>query len=461
MDKNLILQDLARTSNEKGGFNGAWLYAEHGEIVSKGAVGYRDAADTLPLTEDSVFQLASVSKQFTASAVMLAVRQGLFALDDKITQYFPEIPYPDVTVRQLLNHTSGVPDYFDDADWFINIWKEEKRVPGNDEILRFLCETKAEPYFAPGEGISYSNTGYNLLALLVERASGVPYEEFLQKNVFDPAGMTATRCCHIRRDGVPFENYARATVFENGKCVADVDSGKDGDVVAFDGLNGDDYVYTTVFDMLRWDRVLREGSVLTAEEQQQMYTPGKLNNGEDAVYDEDEGLGYGFGWAVGRDEDLGLVVSHSGGMPGVGTWFERFIDADRVIVFLTCRDILDARAYYGFFHALRDVAMGDEPKPIKSIEEVEIKDPDKSKWESFCGKYEHPEDDDFIIDEVYMQDGALHAKAIDGEDGPFEFRLYPIGGDEFGRKGGMIRLKFGENCLTYLGATCKKMQEGA
>ena len=458
MDKNLILQDLARASNQKGGFNGAWLYAENGEIVSKGAVGYRDAADTLPLTEDSVFQLASVSKQFTASAVMLAVRDGLFALDDKITRYFPEIPYPEVTVRHLLNHTSGVPDYFDDEDWFINIWKEEKRVPGNDEILRFLCETKAQPYFAPGEGLRYSNTGYNLLALLVERRSGVPYEEFLQKRIFDPAGMTDTHCCHIRRDGVPFENYAQATVFENGKCVADVDSVEDGVVVAFDGLNGDDYVYTTVFDMLRWDRALREGTVLTAEEQRQMYTPGKLNNGEDAVYDEDDGLGYGFGWAVGRDEELGLVVSHSGGMPGVGTWFERFLDADRVIVFLTNRDILDARAYYGFYHALRDVAMGKEPKPIRTIEDIEIKDPDKSKWESYCGKYEHPEDDDFIIDEVYMKDGNLHAKAIDDEGDSFEFRLYPIGENEFGRKGGMIRLEFGENCVTYAGVTCKKAQ---
>jgi hypothetical protein len=320
-----------------------------------------------------------------------------------------------------------------------------------------LCETKAEPYFAPGEGLEYSNTGYNLLALLVERRSGVPYEDFLQKNIFDPAGMTATRCCHIRRDGVPFENYAQATVFDHGKCVADVDSEENGDVVAFDGLNGDDYVYTNIFDMLRWDRVLREGKVLTQEEQKRMYTPGKLNSGEDAVYDEEYGLGYGFGWAVGNDKDLGLVVSHSGGMPGVGTWFERFIDADRVLVFLTCRDILDARAYYGFYHALRDVAMCKDPKPIRSIEDVAIKDPDKSKWESFCGKYEHPEDADFIIDEIYMKDGALWAKAIDDEDGEMEFMLYPIGEDEFGRKGGMIRLNFGENCLTYLGNTCKKL----
>ena len=267
MDKHNLMKELACALNEKDCFNGAWLYAEKGEIVSKGVLGFRDPENTLPITEDTIFQLASVSKTFTSAAVMLTVRQGLLSLDDEITKYFPELPYPGVTVRHLLSHTSGIPDYFDDADWFIKIWKEEKRVPGNDEILRFLRETKAKPYFAPGEGLHYSNTGYNLLALLVERLSGVPYEEFLQKNIFEPSGMSSTRCCHIRRDGIPFENFARATVFEDDKWVADIESAEEGDVVAFDGLNGDDYVYTNIFDMLRWDRALREGKVLTSEEQ--------------------------------------------------------------------------------------------------------------------------------------------------------------------------------------------------
>ena len=360
-------------------------------------------------------------------------------------------------MRHLLNHTSGIPDYFDDADWFIDLWKEEKRVPGNDEILRFLRETKAKPYFAPGEGLHYSNTGYNLLALLVERLSGVPYEEFLQQNIFEPAGMTATRCCHIRRDGVPFENYAQATVFENGRWVADVDSEEDGDVVAFDGLNGDDYVYTNIFDMLKWDRALREGRVLTPEEQQLMYTPGKLNNGEDAVYDEEDALGYGLGWAVGREEALGLVVSHSGGMPGVATWFERFIDADRVLVILSNRDYRDVRAYLGYWNGMEAIVRDKAPEPIRTIEELTVKNPDKSKWESFCGKYEHPEDADFIVDEVRMKDGELWAKAIDDDGDPLEFRLYPIGENEFGRKGGMLKLTFGDGCLMFDDYTCKKL----
>ena len=463
MDKHEMMQALAQTLQEKDVFNGAWLYAEKGEIVSKGALGFRDAEDKLPITEDTIFQLASISKTFTGTAVMLLVRQGKLSLEDRITKYFPELTaYEGVTVRHLLNHTSGIPDYFDGEDWFIDLWKKEDRVPGNDEILRFLCETKAEPYGVPGETLRYSNTGYNLLALLVERRSGVPYEEFLRKNIFEPAGMKNTRCCHIRRDGVPFENYAQATVMEDGHWVADVDSKEDREVIAFDGLNGDDYVYTTIFDMLKWDRALREGKVLTPEEQQLMYTPGKLNNGEDAVYDEEEGLGYGFGWGIGHEENFGLVVSHSGGMPGVLTWFERWIDADRVLVLLGNRDYTDARAFLGYLKGMEAVARDQAPEPVRGIEDIAIKSPDKSKWESFCGKYEHPEDEDFVIDEVYMQDGELWIKAIlSGEDyddqGEVSFRLYPIGENEFGRKRGMLRLTFDEGCLMMGDITCKKL----
>ena len=458
MDKHEMMQTLARAAYEKGGSNGAWLYAEKGEIVSKGVVGFRDPAGTVPLTEDTIFQLASVSKPFTATAVMLAVRQGLLALDDKITKFFPELTaYEGVTVRHLLSHTGGVPDYFDDEDWFIDRWKKENRVPGNDEILNFLCETKLKPYFAPGEGLQYSNTGYNLLALLVERLSGVPYEEFLQKNIFEPAGMQNTRCCHIRRDGVPFGNYAQATVMENGRWIADVDSEEDRVVIAFDGLNGDDYVYTTLLDMLKWDRALREEKVLTKEEQALMYTPAKLNSGEEAVYDEEEGLGYGLGWAVGREEGFGLVVSHSGGMPGVLTWFERFIDGDRVLVLLGNRDYTDARAFLGYLKGMEAVARDQEPEPVRGIEDIALKDPDKTKWDSYCGKYEHPEEDNFTIDEVYLKDGDLWAKAIDDEGDPMEFKLYPLEENVFGRKGGMLKVKFGEGCYTIDGVTCKKL----
>ena len=151
MDKKTTIEKMVREAHEKGLFNGTWLYAEHGEILSKGAFGWRDTEDKLPMREDSIFDLASVSKQFTAAAVMLLVQEGLLDLEDEVTKFFPALPYPGVTVRHLLTHTGGVVDYFDNINWLIGLWEKEDRIPDNLDVLRFLCESGAEAYFAPGE----------------------------------------------------------------------------------------------------------------------------------------------------------------------------------------------------------------------------------------------------------------------------------------------------------------------
>ncbi|MBQ6655575.1 MAG: beta-lactamase family protein [Erysipelotrichaceae bacterium] len=455
MEIDEIMEKLARDGWEKESFNGAWLYAEKGAIIAKGAVGFCDPQNSQPVKEDTIFQLASVTKQFTAAAVMLLVRDGLIHLEDDITSYFPQIPYKGVTLRHLLTHTSGIPDYFDDEDWLIDLWKKENRVPENDVIPRFLCEAKVKPYFAPGEDFAYSNTGYNLLASVIEQASGETFEDFLKKRLFEPAGMTSTGVYHTRRDGVPFDNYAQATVLEDDGYVRDVDSEDCGDVTAFDGLNGDDYVYTNIFDMFAWENALRDCRVLTFEEQRIMYTPARLNNGED-YRNEDDGS-YGFGWGITNDPQLGLIVNHSGGMPGVHTWFERFVDADRMLVILCNREEQDARAHRGVFEGMRDAARGREPQAVQSIEDIAVRNPDTTSWNGFCGKYEHPEDADFIIDEVYRRDDDLYARAIDDDGDELEFRLYPLAENEFGRKGGFLKVKFSEDSLIVGDTTFRKL----
>ena len=103
------------------------------------------------------------------------------------------------------------------------------------------------------------------------------------------------------------------------------------------------------------------------------------------------------------------------------------------------------------------IARDKEPGPVVSIEDLAIKNPDKSKWESCCGKYEHPEDADFIVDEVFLKDGELHANAIDEDGDEMSFRLYPIGENEFGRKGGLFKLTLGDGCVMYDDFTCKKL----
>ena len=106
---------------------------------------------------------------------------------------------------------------------------------------------------------------------------------------------------------------------------------------------------------------------------------------------------------------------------------------------------------------MRAISWGKEAEPITCLEDITIQNPDKSRWESFCGKYEHPEDSDFIVDEVFMKDGELWAKAIDDEGDDLTFRLYPTGENEFGRKRGMLKLTFGDGCLMFDDLTCKKL----
>ena len=454
MDKKIMLENLVREAHEKGLFNGAWLYAEHGEIISKGAVGFRDLEDKLPMQEDSIFDLASVSKQFTAAAIMLLARKGLVGLEDEITKYFPGLPYPGVTVRQLLTHTGGVPDYFEDINWLIGIWEKEGRIPDNRDVLRFLCEGEAEPYFAPGDGFEYSNSDYCLLALIVEQVSGVSFEDFLQKNIFEPAGMSATAVCHVRRDGWPSDDFVRALVLEDGRYILPDVSENDYSVIAEDGTNGDGNVYSNIFDLLTWDRVLREGKLLTCEEQQLMYTPVMLNSGE--VF-EDEAGGYGFGWEIRNDGELGLIVAHGGWHKGSYAQYERFLDSDGLLILLYCRDPQDSHAGDDFIEGIRDIIRGKEPRPFLTLEERMVKDPDRSAWESFCGKYAHEEGDTFYPDEVFLRDGDLYVKWMRNGGRGFRWKLYPLGDNEFAIKKFEFTIRFCDGQLTCFVEVYKKL----
>ncbi len=455
MDKKTMMEKLVHEAYEKGAFNGTWLYAEKGKIISKGAVGFRDFSDKLPMREDSVFQLASITKQFTAAAVMLLVREGLLSLEDEVTKYYPEIPCPGVTIRNLLTHTGGIPETYDEDNWIVRKWKDEKKVPGSDAVIHFLIESGEEPRFAAGEEFEYTNGGYNLLAMIVEKASGMSFEEYLRKNVFEPAGMYHTAVRHIWTEGIPHDNTARNMVVKDGRHIPVAES-DDWDVIAFDGLNGDDYVYTDIFDMFIWDRALREEKVLTLEEQKMMYSTVKLNDGSISGADEDRD-GYGFGWEIKNDPEFGLIVKHGGGMPGLNTWYERYVDADRVLIFMGCRESKDARADAAFWNGMRAIAMDKEPGAVTAIEDECIKDPDSSKWEAFCGLYDHPEDAELIINEVLIKDDDLFAKGVDEDGRDFTSRLYPIGENRFSMKMRWTHFIFDDNELTYDEVKCQKL----
>ena len=364
VDKKTAMENLARRAGEKGLFNGTWLYAEGGQIVSRGALGFRDAENRLPMREDSVFEMASVTKQFTAAAVMLLVREGKLGLDEEYRTYFPEYPYPGVTLRHLLTHTSGMPDFSVEA-WVAPVLEKEHRIPPCGEVMRFILQSGEAAACAPGDAFCYTDVGYCLLANAVEKASGASFEDFLKKNIFEPAGMKDTAILHTRRDGRPSDRIARNLVLEDGGYVpSDLSKECRSYVVGSDGMNGCDYTYTTVFDMLAWDRALRAGTVLSREEQEIMYTPLTLNHGKRAGWADKNQIGYGFGWGIYDYPKLGRAVCHSGGMPGLRTRFERFLDADRVLVILCCREPADEDGYGVFFEGMRALARDEEPAPL-------------------------------------------------------------------------------------------------
>ena len=455
MDKKAKIEALVREANAQGAFNGAWLYAENGEIISKGAVGWSDLEDTIPLREDMVFDLASVTKQFTAAAVLLLRREGLLSLDDEITKFYPELPYPGVTLRHLLQHTGGLPDYM---DWVDKIAKEEGTIPGNDVIVRFLRDCGEDAAFAPGEQWEYSNTGYCLLAQIVEQVAGRPFEDFLRERLFEPAGMTATRVYHRRKDRVTIPNLAWGLSLPLGaeRYALPDELPEESEAVTCDGANGDGLVHSNVLDLYAWDRALRAGSVLTKEEQRLMATPGLLNSGVPAV-EEDDGVAYnyGFGWDILDHPDLGLILCHSGGWPGYSTWYERFVDADRVLILLRCRDVRDERASKSFFRAMKAVARDETPERVRGIEELAVMDPDRSGWDAIVGKYDY-KIGEFRIEEIVRKDGELYAKAANSSRG-YELRMYPLGENIFGIKDLDGDLSFDENGLSLYGQTGRKL----
>jgi len=186
-------------------------------------------------------------------------------------------------------------------------------------------------------------------------------------------------------------------------------------VIAFDGLNGDDYVYTDILDMFIWDRALREEKVLILEEQKIMYSTVKLNDG-----------------------------SISGA------------DDDRVLIFMGCREAEDVRSDAAFWNGMRAIAMDKEPGAVTSIEDESLKDPDISKWEAFCGKYDHPDDAELIIEEVFLKDGDLFAKGVDEDGRDFMSKFYPIGENRFSMKRRWTHFIFGDNELIYDETKCRK-----
>ncbi|MCH7534362.1 MAG: beta-lactamase family protein [Bacteroidetes bacterium] len=335
------IDSLLKVLHSKGRFNATVLVAEGSEIIYQNGFGYAnfDTKDTLSLK--SCFRLASVSKQFTAMCVMILEEREKLSYDDDITKYLPELSfYEGVTVRHLLWHTGGLPDYM---QLFEDHWDTTK-LAFKEDILSLMAEHQPEIDFKPGEKYEYSNTGYSLLAGIVQRASGVHFDDFITENLFMKINMSASLVCK-GADDEPIPNRVFGYYYdESSKSMANAD------YHYLNGVIGDGGLYSTIGDLFKWDQALYTEQLVSKATLDLAFTGFKLNDA-DTLGD------YGFGWGLYKNDSTN-VVSHSGSWVGFSTYIQRDIGNKTTIIVLN-------NTYDRVYHIVKMIESILKEEPIK------------------------------------------------------------------------------------------------
>lgn len=283
-----------------------------GHLVLARGYGFADLENGVPATAETVYRLGSITKQFTAMAIMQLVEEGKLSVDDELTKFLPDYPTGGrkITVRHLLNHTSGIKDYTRTRDFNL----AEKQHYSHDEMLALF---KDEPFdFEPGAKWGYSNSGYYLLGMIIEKTSGKKFEQFLQERIFKPLGMSSTRYGHS-----PTLIRHRATGYKYffGQLTNDAPISMDRPFAA-GGL------VSTVLDLIKWHQALEEGALVSSASYEAMYRPAELTGGVTRPY--------GFGWQLGELAGH-RVIRHGGGINGFSTMIARYPDERLAVIVLS------------------------------------------------------------------------------------------------------------------------------
>jgi CubicO group peptidase (beta-lactamase class C family) len=314
--------------------------ARNGELLVAKGFGMANLELSVAATADSVYQIGSITKQFTATAVMMLVAEGKLAIDDPVSKYVGDAPdtWSGVTVRHLLNHTSGIKSYTS----IPTVMRESRLDRSRDEILKTVRDLPLE--FQPGEKWNYNNTGYFLLGTIIEKVAGQSYSEFLQERIFKPLGMSATRVNDMR-EIIP--NRATGYAWTGG-------GQRNGDYTSMTWPYSAGAIVSTVKDLAKWDAALYSQKVLPQSVLAQMWTPTKLAD--------DKEKDYGFGWGVGSHRGHRLIT-HGGGIAGFATDISRFVDDRLTVIVLTNLEGSNpgamARTIAGFY--VPDLAVADKP----------------------------------------------------------------------------------------------------
>lgn len=307
------LDSLLKRIHKRHDFHGAVLIAKNEKIVYQNQIGTADFKKKTLLNKESVFQLASVSKQFTAAAIMLLNERNQIQLTDTVNTYFPDFPYKAVTIKNLLNHTAGLPKYFWVAE---HEWQQEK-APTNSEMMEFLESTEVKRYFKPGRNFDYSNTGYFVLASIVEKISGTSFSSFLKKNIFEPLQMNHSYVYSFENDAIrehQLDGYRLYRGWRHVKIPSTVN----------DAIVGDKNIYTTAEDLFKWTKGLNSGSFLTKQSLALMYSKGE------SVYGRK--IPYGFGFRIDTKEENSIY--HYGKWNGFSTGLTTYLEDNLVVIVL-------------------------------------------------------------------------------------------------------------------------------
>ena len=322
---------------QEAGFNGNVLVAEKGKVIYKKSFGYANYENKTPLTKDSIFDIASITKTFTAVAIMKLVEKRKLSLDDKITKYLPKLPYENVTIRHMLSHTSGIIEHQKPL-----IRKEiEGKGFNNRQVFETFVKINPKLDFEPNSKWSYSNTNYAFLALVIEKVSGKSYAKFLKKHIFRKAKMKNT---FVLRKGVPqsLQNRIVDGYFRDGVLSPKyINRNKLGFVkrhyATFENTYGEGKIFSTTGDLFKYHKALQKGKILKKRTLKKMYEPIKLTSGKKYKVTP---IGHypsvhGLGWEVAIDKSNGKVIFHTGAEPGTKSYYLRNVEKDRMVVVMT------------------------------------------------------------------------------------------------------------------------------
>lgn len=305
-----VIDSFFKALTYRARFNGNVLIAHNGRVLFSGSFGYANYRKKISLSDSSEFQIGSVSKQFTAVAIMMLKERDKLSYDDTIQHFYPNFPYSGITIRMLLDHRSGLPNYMYLCS---AINKSETGFIDNQQVVDYLTQYKPPRYFKPDQRFNYSNTNYCLLAAIVEKITGISFSEFMRKNAFEPLQMNHTYIFDKNDTTIPNRvqgynaNYNRAGID------------------FLDGVTGDKGVYTTSWDMLKWDQALYGEQLVKQSTLVESFKP----NGRWIRQ-----RNYGFGWHLmpfGGD----TITYHDGWWHGFNCAFIRDVKYRNTIIVLS------------------------------------------------------------------------------------------------------------------------------